>query len=293
MPLYDYIGVHTETIYDAEGNSLTHAYDVNGNVINIGNILKVMTYNVGGWYTGVGTSVPPEWDEAYYNMQNHILQENDADILCIEEYRNYFTTDGRTALSVLDDYYPYTISEKGDNPYMGKAICSKYPFIANSYYIGSFANEESRNYIKIGINYKGTELNIIVSHLSTAQNKRGDQAAELLEYADTLNNVILCGDFNTQYATSHSGQDYIDVYKPFADSGYDMGNCGIYGNIATYYHAATDEWRYLDNIITSGSLPIASAKVDGTKITDPITSDPNWKIDHIPFICEVIIPDTE
>lgn len=293
MPVYDYLGEYTVNVYDKNGEQKHIVYDSDGNIIYLGNSLKVMNYNVGGWYTGVGTSVPPEWDEEYYNMQNHILEVNNADILGIEEYRGYFTTGERTAVSVLSPYYQYIKSEKDTNPYMGKAICSKYPFVDNSYYMGTFENESSRNFIKIGIQYNDIVLNVIVVHLATDVNKRPAQALQLLEYANTLDNVIIFGDFNTQFILPPDNRDYTNVYKPFVDARYNIGNCGRFGNFETYYYAALDEWRYLDNIITSHNIIISSAKVDDTKVTNPITEDPNWLIDHIPFICELIIPNSD
>ena len=96
------IGVDS-MIYGVDGNPLISAFDVSGDeAIAAYNLsgetvfpdvrtLKVMNYNVGGWYDGSGSNVPEGKASAYLEMQNQIFSEVDADIACLEEYWTYFS----------------------------------------------------------------------------------------------------------------------------------------------------------------------------------------------------------
>lgn len=294
MAIYDVDGNALASLYDVDGNALQTAYDVDGNLIFTSEMdLKIMTYNCGGWYNGTGQSVPSAWDEPYYALQNGMLQRNNPDILCIEEYRDDFTAGGRTALSVLAQYFPYIEARQGTTSYWGHAICSKYPII--SYTENHFANESNRYYGKAVINANGHILNVIVTHLSTDGEKRDAQSTELLNYAETLTNVIVAGDFNLH---CHSKTDVFPItglvewesYEPWVEAGYHLANNDdTFGFIDTMYNSTYEWWYGLDNIIVSPNITIDSVYTDRAKVTDPITSDPNWLIDHIPLIAEITI----
>ena len=297
MAIYDADGTQLFKLYDADGEELLSAYDADGSLIYTAQPLnlKVMTYNVGGWYTGVGTSVPSDYDQLYYDLQNGIIQQNSPDILCIEEYRDQFTTGGRTALSLLSQYFPYIRTNGGDTNYWGRAVCSKYPI--QSYTEHFYANESQRYYGNAVINAKGRVLNVLVTHLSTDQAKREVQAGDLFRYCQTLTNVIACGDYNTTYArdtdpSSEWSAEYYSCYKQFVDAGYHLANCAEEnGWFDTYWQNEKKVWRSLDNIITSSNIAIDEVYTDNTKKTDPITDDPNWKIDHIPLIAELTVTE--
>lgn len=292
-------------IYSKDGVQLSSAFSVNGtpltSAFNIGGVqifpdelsLKVMTYNVGGWYNGTGQSVPAAYDQLYYDLQNGILSRNNPDILCIEEYRDAFTTGGRTALSVLQQYYPYIEAREGTTGYWGHAICSKYPI--SSYTDYHYSNSTERYYGKSVITVNGITLNVLVTHLDTDATKRDAQSRELLAFAQTLTNVIACGDFNLH---CHSKTDVFPVsglvewesYRPWVEAGYHMANNDdVFGFIDTSYNSEYEWWYGLDNIIVSPNITLTSVTTDRTKVTDPITSDPNWKIDHIPLIATMQI----
>ena len=302
MAIYDADGTQLFHAYDADGTELQSAYDADGTVIFTAQPLnlKVMTYNCGGWYTGTGQSVPSAYDAQYYALQNGMIEENDPDILCIQEYRDQFTTGGRTALSVLSPYFPYYETRQGTTGYWGHAVYSKYPIL--SYTENHYVNDTDRYYGKAVINANGRILNVIVTHLSTDASKRPSQSAELLSYVEELDNAIVCGDFNLHcrskdYYYEHSGRyEWIESYKPWDDAGYNFANNNDdFGFIGTMYNSnpsseSTAGWWSLDEILVSPNITITDAYADTTKETDPITDDPNWMIDHIPFIAEITIP---
>ena len=290
MAIYDASGTQLYSAYDASGTELLNAYDANGNVIFTSDplSLKVMTYNVGGWYTGRGYSVPSEWDSEYYALQNGILDEYKPDILCIQEYRDAFTTGGRTALSVLNPYFDYIQTDRGTNDYMGHAVCSKYPIISVTDH--RYTNENGRYYMDAVINVNGQQVHVICTHLSTDQAKRKVQAKELFDYVQTLDSFMACGDYNTTYADSTAGEEYTDVYLQYINAGYNLANCSEqHGFNYTFFSPTSLLWRCLDNIITSADIAINSITVDQTKVEHPISEDPNWLIDHLPLIAEVTI----
>ena len=300
MAIYDADGTQLFHAYDADGTELQKAYDADGSLIYTAEPqrLKVMQYNVGGWYTGTGQSVPFAYDAQYYALQNGMIAEHDPDILCINEYRDQFTTGGRTALSVLSQYFSYHEARQGTEAYMGHAIYSKYPII--SYTENKYSNDTARYYGLAEINVNGTVLNVICTHLSTDYTKRPTQSDILLAYAQTLDNVIVCGDFNLHCRS----KDYIYVisntaewecYRPWINAGYHLvNNDDEFGFIDTFYNATSEVegargWWSLDNIIVSPNITINDVYADETKKNSPITSDPNWLIDHMPLIAEISI----
>lgn len=299
MGIYDVNGNQLSAVYDVSGNSLQTAYDVDGNLIFTSEInLKVMTYNCGRWYTGTGVPSPTAYAQLYYDLQHGMIARNDPDILCVEEYGDLMSVDGVTAVSMLYQYYPYFETRRGDTDYWGHAIFSKYPIV--SYTENHYSNESVRYYDKATINANGHTINVVVTHLSTDADKRPVQSAELLTYANTLANAIVCGDFNLHchskdyYYEYREKYEWIEGYKPWVDADYNMANNDDqFGFIDTYFSSSdnplTMGWWSLDNIIVSPNIVINDVYTDRAKVTDPITSDPNWLIDHIPLIAEITV----
>lgn len=289
--IYNVNGETFSPAYNVSGENIIAAYNVSGNqVFPNGKLLKVMTYNVGGWYIGSGANVPTTYDSQYYALQNAIIGGQNADILCIEEYWNNFSSN-RTARSLLEQYYPYIEARNGNTTYFGRAICSKYPITSYTQHL--FTGEAKRYYDTATINVDGTSVSVLVTHLGLTTEERVTQAAELRTYIETLDNVILCGDFNTAYAMGTSGEDseeYTTVWLPFINAGYHLANCsdenGFHG---TYWKYGQSKWLNLDNIVTSANISILSVSTDQTKVTNPVSADPNWIRDHIPLVAEIAV----
>lgn len=286
MAIYDANGQVLTHVYDSEGNELRSAYDVEGNLIFTLETfpLKVMTYNVGGWYTGTGTNVPSAEDAVYYSLQNSIIESQNADILCLEEFWNVFSKTGRTALSLLEQYYPYIHTENGTNQYFGRAICSKYQI--TNYVTNAYSNESARYFDRAEVSVNGITLNVLVTHLGLTAENRQPQALQLFNYVKNYSNVILCGDFNIPI-TSISDSEYVNCYKQFVDAGYHLANGGDFGFVKTYCgNADWTDTLAIDQIIVSPTISIESVTVDSTKINDSI----NATVDHIPLIAQLAIP---
>ena len=285
MAIYDIYGNELSSVYDIEGHELDNAYDIEGNLVYTKEpiTLKAMTYNVGQWWYGSGANVPAEKDEMYYALQNGIIQNANADVLFLNEYRDEFSGTGRTALSLLEQYYPYIETRSGGSGlYIGRAICSKYPLAQYVTHTYSGANY----YDSATITVDGIPITAIVTHLSTNKTNRLAQLQTLISFLNNQNRFICCGDLNSAVGGSEQttgASDYRDMIVPLLNEGFNLANCSDYGFLVTYTDGS---WSgCLDNIITSSNISINSAHVDTTKLTDDITD----RVDHMPLIAELEI----
>lgn len=288
MSVYDINGVELVNVYDKSGVELEQAYDIDGNpLMSIEPTqLKVMTYNVGGWYIGSGTNVPTSEKEAYYELQTGMIEDNDPDILFINEYLAQFCEDGTSALTMLQGLFPYVVT-KTSGVYYGRAICSKYP-LSNFTQHNFTAGTTSYYYDTANITIKGETITLVVLHLMVnPESSRYLQAQELCEFLKTLNAFIACGDYNTGISPDNgtdntSSVNYEHYIKLFTDEGFHTVNCANNGFMVTCNDGVDGtgtDW-VIDNIITSSDITVLSAYVDTTKLTDSISG----KIDHMPLI---------
>ena len=294
MAIYNISGNVLRLAYSADKVGINKAYNVSGDEIFSEEpiLLKVMTYNVGQWYVGGGDNVPADKDSAYYALQNSMIQNADADILFINEYWKVFSKTGRTAKSMLEQYFPYIHEQGGDSGYYGRAICSKYPI--SNYVTHNFTNVgTSYYYDSADISVNGKSIKVVVLHLMTnPESDRYTQAQQLLAYLKTLDTFIAAGDYNTgispNYGTDNTESTaYAHYVKLFTDEGFHSANYAESGFMVTCndgVDGAGIDWD-IDNIITSADIIINSAYVDDTKLTDGIHD----KTDHMPLIATVQI----
>lgn len=284
MSVYDKSGNVLQTIYGKNGQALSAAYSKNGTLIYPDGpiALKVMTYNVGGWYDGKGTNVPAAKDADYYALQYGTISDNNPDILFLEEYWDQFSQAGRTAISFLSQLFPYVYPVDGNTQYFGRCFCSKYPLSGYQNHI--YTNDSPRYYDTIVANVAGRNVTLCVTHLGLTSEKRATQAQELLTFAQTVQTpLILAGDFNTA-SSRPDGADYNNVLLPFINAGYSLANCGEFGRLITYMDLESGNGA-LDNIIFSEQFTITNAYVDNRKETDQLSE----RIDHMPLITELTI----
>lgn len=295
MSVYNKSGTELGAVYDLS-NELDYAYDRNGNIVyqKGQEALTVMTYNVGQWYIGNNSSVPSDKDAAYYELQNGILQRARADILFINEYRNPFSQAGRTALSVLEPYFPYIEERNTASGYFGRAICSKYPL--SNYTTHSFSTGGGQYYDSAEVTVNGLTITLVVVHLITnPATTRWTQCQEFIAYLKTLGTFIAGGDYNTGISPNHGTDNtesewYTKYIKSFLDEGFHSANCANFGFLVTCndgVDGAGTDWD-IDNIITSSDIEILSARVDTAKLTDDIHD----KTDHMPLIATLQIGGT-
>lgn len=286
MAVYNKGGAALSSIYTDGGYEAYRACDVDG-VEVFRNGLKLCTYNVGGWYIGSGTNVPAAKDAVFYDLQNSIISEIDADILVIEEFWTQFSRSGRTAASLLSQYYPYIQTAGGSATYTGRAICSKYPI--SSYTQHTFSGE-SRYYDEAVITIDGKTIHFFVTHLHPSdQTVRVTEATELCNYVKTLtDDFIIGGDFNNiirdPLSTSNEG-----IYRQFLDYGCSMANGGALGILDTACNSAnwTADKFPIDQILTSSAFSVASIATNLEKVTsaDVLATG---KIDHVPFYATIV-----
>ena len=283
MVAYNSEGKFLFKLYNADGTEVETGFDDSGNEItNQTYSLKVMTYNVGQWYLGNHDNVPEELDQTYYFMQNSIIKAENPDILFLNEYATEFSKTGRSAKTMLEQYFPYienasNSSTTGDNTSgFNRAICSKYPIID---YKRHYYHQDSYldwYYDSCTVIIHSIPIVCIITHLHYNNPPlRAEEAATLLSFVSNFPNFILAGDFNV------NKNDYATIIKSFADAGYHIVNLeGNYARFLTYSGNTVNLTSGLDHIITSNNFTEIEAHTNETKVNDYVTE----KIDHIPLI---------
>lgn len=284
--IYKKNGNPLQTVYVKNRQPLNAAYSKSGTqIFPDGPVaLKVMSYNCGQWYYGGGDNVPADKDAAYYALQNGMIQQNDPDVLCIQEYWKVFSKTGRTALSMLQQYFPYIHEQGGESGYYGRCVCSKYPI--SNYTIHTYTDNNQRYYDSCTITVSGVPITVVNTHLDTVRANREVEILELVSYLQSLTRFVAFGDFNTLSCKAVTDADYISVITPLLNAGFHLANCSDFGFIETYADEPTGTYTgCLDNIVTSANIEIVSAERDATKLSDGLTE----RTDHMPLIADVEI----
>ena len=284
--IYALDGSPISAAYALDGNSLNFAYDIEGNKIYTSAPIRVMQYNVGGWYIGSGTNVPSNLDSAFYALQNGIISTQDADILCIEEYWDTFSGAGRTSISMLQQYYPYIQPTQGNTQYWGRCVCSKYPIVSITHH--TFQGD-SRGYDEAVINIGGENILVICALLNPSDNSlKASEATEIFNTVSAFDGrYVICGDFNSTLYDPMS-ETNVAIYKQFLDDGCSIANDGAFGILPTACNSAnwaSDKFA-IDNIICSDGITITDVWTDLIKTTNADVLAAG-KIDHIPLIAEL------
>jgi len=285
-------------IYDADGEKVLSAYGVDGQLLSaayakdgtkVYPALKVMSYNVGQWYVGGGDNVPAAKDADYYALQNGMLLQDDPDILCIQEYWKVFSKAGRTAKSILEQYFPYIHEQGGDSGYFGRCVCSKFPI--SDYTVHLYTGEASRYYDSCTVTVNGTPITVVNTHLGLTQTDRDAEIAELIDFLDDQTRFLCCGDFNTVIvyddptSATTTSQEYIDNVKPFIDEGFHSANFTEFGFLCTQVKNGGARKLCLDTVYTSANIEITDAYTDTTKLNDGLTDE----VDHLPIMAEILL----
>lgn len=282
MAIYDINGNNLTEAYAPNGISLNSAYDKNGNIVFTSR-LTVMTYNV-QWFTRINSQQA---------MQQKIISDYDADIIGVQELSQNGVIPSLGQLVFADYQYQQLSNHKN---YMG--MMSKLPL--SNIVIADYETQdpedasrynETRAYMMADITFGGkviTWINTHLCYLTTAP--KYAQMAELFDIAEQKEYCIITGDFNNT-ASSVSDNDYINMFKPYVDAGYNLANCspsaGFTKTCSDLTTATTtaDLINPCDSIITSGNIDIVDVVFDTTKFSY-LNGDP---IDHIPVIAELQI----
>ena len=281
MAVYDINGNPIQTIYNVDGEGIPNCYDINGNPLIIPTSIKVMTYNVGGWYEGTGTNVPANKKEAMYALQTGMIEDNDPDILIIQEYLANFSADGTSAYTMLQSLFPY-VHVKTSGTYYGRAICSKYPI--TNYTEHYYTNDSNRYFDSCTITINGIPIKVVDTHLGLTPEDRSPQITELISYLSTLGRFLCGGDYNTPHSSLGTPIDKTEI-QPFFTAGFYLANCSTLGDFITSENDPDPQtWKgWIDNICSSQNMIPVSAYVDESKLTaysDGLID----KIDHMPFV---------
>lgn len=274
------------TVYAVGGSLIASAFDMSGEQIFPDYMtLKVMSYNVGGWYIGSGTNVPADKKAFFYELQTGIIENNDPDVLIIQEYLANFSADGTSALTMLQEFFPY-VHTKVSGTYFGRAICSKYPI--TNYVERTFTQEPQRYFDSCIVTIGNVPVHFVNTHLGLTQENRTVEIQQLITFLNTLDTVVIGGDFNTGITVAGTDtQDYIDNVKPFVDAGYNTAN---FQNIENGFKVTYIDGTYsgmLDDIYTSSNISINDVYVDTTKENEIATI--GTKLDHMPIIATLQI----
>jgi len=280
MSAYTVNGVELNQVYGADAIACQIAYDIDGVPVFTSHPpdLIVMSYNVGSWYDGAGTTMPSDKDAAYYALQNGMLTEHSPDILCIQEYYDTFSPN-RTAQSVLQPHFDY-IEAHSNGRYYGRAICSKNRQLSE-YESAKYTGDANYYYAKAYVTVNDVQIAIYTTHLSTGSGSRATQIQELIALLQEEEYFIACGDFNMLDCNDIHGTDYRTIIQPILTEGFLSANCSKFGFLTTYSDAPIGSYTgCLDNIITSDNIEILYALVDTTKLYDNLED----RTDHMPLI---------
>lgn len=281
MAIYNIDGNALNGAYNVNGSSLVNAYDIDGEAVfpTGATSLKVMTYN---W----------RWCQEFNSqqaMQTAIIQNNDADIIGFQEFSKNSSVPAVGA-NALSGYSTIKLS----NHYNYNAMASKSLALSNvtiadfqtqdPYDISTY--NETRCYMKCYLSIGGKTVCWINTHLCYhTDESQYAQMAEIFALAEQEDYCIITGDFNST-AVSVTDSDYINLFKPFVDAGYNLANSTAERGFtktwsdsvsATSVSQMTDP---CDNIIVSGNIDMHSVAFDTTKFSYLN----GQSIDHIPVI---------
>lgn len=283
MAIYNKSGMEITAAYDLEGETLSDAYDLEGNSVLDTVDLTIMTYNVGQWYIGNGDRVPIDKKLAYYALQYGSFSDNQADVLCMQEYLNSWCQDNSLASELYGAFYN---RQEVTNPqgYIGHSICTNGYEISN--YTSHSFTENRGNYPTFEsaeIIVDGKIITIINTHNDYDYQYQVYEIDQLLTYLESLSSFILVGDFNIDLSSQDTtNRQYLNSVKRFLDAGYNVGNC-VKAWIPTYFGTSSPTGgKYTDQVVTSSNIKIVDLYADTTKLTDDIGD----KIDHLPLIAK-------
>lgn len=289
--IYSIDGNPLSSVYGIDGSELERAYNINGDQIyqKSPQRLKVMTYNVGQWYTGTGVTVPADKDAEYFALQSGMFATNDVDVLCMQEYTTQFSKLPRTAESVLEPYFPYrNCRQASSSMYYGRGICSKYEI--TDYTVNTYTDNQNRYYDKAYITVGGKRIAIITTHFDPKSfTNRKAEVAQLIAYISNEEYFICCGDYNVLSIKTNSEtpltetEDYIEIVTPLLEAGFHCANWSDHGFIPTI--GTTVPLGCFDGIVTSANIDIIDAYNDASKTESAFVET----TDHIPLIAELSI----
>lgn len=295
MSVYNLRGESLQLIYGKTGGQLQYAYGINGDVIYSSSPppepnFTIMTYNP-QWFTG---------SNAKSAMLQELFSTYDADVIGIQEYPKSGVLPSVAEQALTNYPYRYVTPSSAPN-FNPNALLIKEPFdsVENIVFEAYGADGPgSYQYQKGIITFDSKRVAIYNAHLawrndSSDTEVRRLQSEELFADMETEQYSIAVGDFNA-YCHSEQDIDYINIFKKFYDSGYNLSNCsrpsGFKGTYAGTYHDENMILAYgnpCDVIITSGNIALVESIIDFTKLKYVESSTEN--LDHLPVVAKLKI----
>ena len=231
--------------------------------------LRVISYNVGHYSYGVGSSAGYEGEDAASKLLNYkrFLSAYKPDVLCLQE--NYASFDSAKTLSTDTELYNplFLYTSYGQ---LQTAIASKY---AQNMMKSGYLGDGSRGYAKSYIHVGDKTVCVMSVHLTPGADSAATREAEiaaLLELIKDEQYVIVCGDFNVAD---------ISELDSVTSAGYKLANGGYFGSVSTVHGSDTS---FYDNVIVSPNIVIESVEAPD-EVYDDLCSD------HLPLIADLIL----
>ncbi|RMD02729.1 hypothetical protein D9O40_05360 [Clostridium autoethanogenum] len=218
--------------------------------------IRIVTNNIGHFGVGIDYGYKGSDIQAQIiNWFKHFGKMN-ADIVGIQEFCIYmdYAKTIRSDITLFKKLYPHLY-----NGFFDDAILSKFPlYNVSCGIIGSSDPSTQREYIKAYFDIDNITVCVATTH---PYPNTGNESIRQTQYNDLITMLsdekyfILTGDFNALTA---------DEFAPFINAGYNLSNCGQFGNIPTYMY---DNTQFLDNIITSTNILINNVEVASSAVT--------------------------
>lgn len=212
-----------------------------------------------------GTGIPADiLQEKISEYKTFIAKHlSNVDVLLCTEYRENMdrANSVNTYDTLLSNFFPYY--QLGST----MAVFSKMPIE-----LESLQTLDNRPCLLGKLNLGSVIVGLGLIHPRSAE---GEEAEDIriqdhnfvISFFNEVDKVIIGGDFNT----------YVDrELNPYRDNGYQLGNCGYFGNIDTYM-PSTREW-YIDNIVTKGFSLNSFKKIEERALSD-----------HFPVVANVSV----
>ena len=236
-------------------------------ILSNGEYLKFATWNVGIFNNGQ-TKVPTsDVDERACDFRR-VIGDINASVINTQEFLDYID-EGNTYSSASLMSFKYNYSNKASTTRsFSKPIQSNFEQI-------TFASGSNRNCLAFDMVIGEKTIKVINTHLSIEVDPsvhRNADIAQLINYMDECEYVILSGDFNV----------YTDAeFDAFKTAGYTLCNGGDFGWFDTWpVNIGEQSWgtKHLDNIIVSSNIVPQYVETYSCSISD-----------HTPLVAELRI----
>ena len=240
-------------------------------------VFCVMSYNVGGWYYGVGTNIPQGYVNTFVPCHQEILAKYKPDILACQEFMNPISEYKLAEYYFFDEYYCNFAQAYETSAYDGKALCTSRTMENVSTKNLTSTDGLTRCYQKGYITLNGKKVCVINTHFSLTEEAKITQFNEIMTAVANEEYFIITGDFNIN-AIDKASNLYLNTYQKALDKGYKLCNGGAFGDLITY----PKDNLAIDNIIVSANINIKSVMVDRTK--EKYSTITGLGVDHYPLV---------